>query len=163
MLCVWGDNSDGLFYTVYLCLIWSHKELSYLEQRPLRFWTSHLFWLLWFVKGSKRKLNYVKAICFHCKESQAREEKNPWGFLWRIYLAIATKGFLELTDEKVNNLWFLKIWGLLPVTPLMPLHQRSCIIHVSIWFKCSRYVVVRTISLPSFPSWKLTSPFSMEH
>lgn len=85
---------------------------------------------------SKRKLNYVKAICFHYKESQAREEKNPWGFLWKIHLAIATEGFLELTDEKVDNPWFLKIWGLVPITPLMPPHQSSSRIHVSIWFKC---------------------------
>lgn len=44
---------------------------------------------------SKRKLNYVKAVCFHYKESQASEEKTPWSFLWKIYLAIATKAFLE--------------------------------------------------------------------
>lgn len=85
---------------------------------------------------SKRKLNYVKAVCFHCKESQAREEKTPWSFLWKIYLAIATKAFLELTDENVNNPWFLKTWGLVPVTSFMLLHQSSSRILVSIWFKC---------------------------
>lgn len=104
MLLIWGHNSYGLLYPVYLT--WSHRKL--LSSKSC--FQILDFPFLWFVRLNRKnqaKRSWMTQRLF----APAIKNIRP-GRQWtcevscRNYLAIATKSFWELTDEKVDS-WHL--------------------------------------------------------